>query len=285
MPDQLRIQAPAKINLFLKVLGRREDGFHDICSLVQMVDLYDDLRFTRIEQGIELEVAGADLPTDERNLVWRAADLMQCRAGCGGVRIELQKRIPIEAGLGGGSSDAATTLVGLNNLYGLRIQRQELSNWAAELGSDVPFFLSSGQAMISGRGEEVKEVALPTDYQIVIIAPNFSVSTAWAYQQLRIPLTRRTAPPSFKIGARGRELVSQLLHIGNDFEGIVTDEYPEVRVLLKGLRQAGAGYAALSGSGSAVFGVFVDDPIPDALFGTTTTSDLQIFEVRPVCRY
>ena len=285
MPDQLRIQAPAKINLFLKVLGRREDGFHDIYSLVQMIDLYDDLSFTRIGQGIELTVAGADLPADERNLVWRAADLMQRRTDCGGVRIELNKRIPIEAGLGGGSSDAAATLLAINDLYGLQLQRQQLSDWAAELGSDVPFFLSSGQAVISGRGEVVTEVTLPTDYQVMIIVPNFSISTAWAYEQLRIPLTRRTAPPSFEPGPRGQELVRQLLHIGNDFEGIVTAKYPEVRVLLKGLRQAGAGYVALTGSGSAVFGVFADDPDPDALFGTMTTPDLQIFNVRPVCRY
>ncbi|MFH2054888.1 MAG: 4-(cytidine 5'-diphospho)-2-C-methyl-D-erythritol kinase [bacterium] len=285
MRDSLTLQAPAKINLFLKVLRRRADGYHDIYSLLQMVSLYDDLEMSRIEQGIELEVVGADLAADESNLVWRAAALIKERTEFpGGLRIRLTKRIPIGAGLGGGSSDAAAILLAIREMFDLRIGDPELSGWASELGSDVPFFLSSGQAIISGRGEIVEEVELPTDYQVVLIAPNFSVSTAWAYEQLKIPLTRDSTPPSFKIGTRRQGFYRQLQQIGNDFESVVATEFPAIRVQLDGLRRAGAGYAALSGSGSALFGLFAGDLTPDALATMKTSPDARLFVVRPVCR-
>ena len=285
MRDSIAIQAPAKINLFLKVLLRRPDGYHDIYSLLQTVSLYDELTFSRIEQGIELEIDGADLPADENNLVWRAAQLMKEQTGLtGGLHIELTKRIPIGAGLGGGSSDAASTLLALKELFELDIGPPDLSAWAAKLGSDVPFFLSRGQALISGRGEIVEEVELPTDYQVLLIAPNFSVSTAWAYQQLRIRLTSDSAAPSFRSGTRRQGFYQQLQRIGNDFEPAVVAEFPEIGVLLDGLRRAGAGYVALTGSGSALFGLFAGDLTPDALATMKTMPDVRTFMVRPVCR-
>lgn len=285
MTESLKVQAPAKINLFLKVLGRREDGFHDIYSLLQTVSLYDELTFTPIKQGIELEISGADLAADQSNLVWRAADLLRQRFGLsGGVHIKLDKQISMGAGLGGGSSDAAATLLALDQLFGLGLTSQQLGSLAAELGSDVPFFLSGGQALISGRGEVVEEVRLSTDYSLILILPNFSISTAWAYQQLRKPLTSPSPIPSFERSTRGQGLFEQLRQLGNDFETVVTAEYPVISVLLDGLRRAGAGHAALTGSGSAVFGIFAGGPTPDALATLRTSPDVRLYELWPVCR-
>ncbi len=270
-PDSLRIETPAKINLFLKILGRRPDGYHDIYSLVQTVDLYDVLTFTRANSGISLNCDSDDVPSDESNLVWKAASLLGRKIGLpAGVRIELQKRIPVGAGLGGGSSDAAVTLKGLNILFGLGLDGRELAALAEELGSDVPLFFSTGQCLISGRGEIVERVKLPTSYRIVLILPDFSISTSWAYRQLRFPLTRRIPRPTFIIeNATSQSFYKSLKDIGNDFMDIIVHEHPDVEMVMNKLRLAGAPVVQLSGSGSAFFGLFEREPDVDvnALFG------------------
>jgi 4-diphosphocytidyl-2-C-methyl-D-erythritol kinase len=254
----LSIKAPAKINLFLKVLGKRPDGYHEIYSLVQAVSLYDTLVLSQLpKSGIDLVCESDSVPSDATNLVWQAAELVDREIGLpGGLRIELRKQIPVGAGLGGGSSDAAATLVGLNRLFGLDMPANRLTELAGRLGSDVPLFLGSGQSVISGRGEIVENVELPLDYKVLLIVPDFSVSTSWAYSRLRFPLTTISDKPTFSTEGTGRSFYKSLAAIGNDFVDVIVREHPDVSEGLELLRQADAEHVGLTGSGSAFFGLF-----------------------------
>jgi 4-diphosphocytidyl-2-C-methyl-D-erythritol kinase len=176
----LKIKAPAKINLFLSVLKKRPDGYHDLYSVLQMVSLYDELTFEPTTKGVSLVNSSQNLPLDGRNLVIRAARSLAHAAGIkSGVHVTLKKNIPIGAGLGGGSSDAAATLVALNRLWGLGLTCDDLARMGQDLGSDVPFFLHGPTAFVSGRGGEVIPCVLDRDRWMVLINPGFEVSTRW----------------------------------------------------------------------------------------------------------
>lgn len=183
------VRSPAKINWCLRVLGRRADGFHDIASLVSAISLYDDLVFTdRGRAGIEVTCVGADLPSDERNLIVRAGRLLAEAAGCPPrASCHLVKRIPIGGGLGGGSSDGAAALLALNRLWGLNWPLERIAPLAARLGSDVSFFLYGGTAVMSGRGERITPVSIPWDGWLVLLLPAFSTSTAEVYRAWQPP--------------------------------------------------------------------------------------------------
>jgi len=186
----IRRRAPAKVNLVLRVLGRREDGYHEIASLMQSISLFDELDFSPHQRGIILRCPGNDLPTDGRNLVYRAAAAFFRRTGiAGGVKIELRKRIPMAAGLGGGSSDAAATLSALNELYGAPLPAAELSSLAASLGADVPFFLFGPRAWAFGIGERLEPAAPLPPFHLVLLHPPFEVPTGPVYQGLNLGLT------------------------------------------------------------------------------------------------
>jgi 4-diphosphocytidyl-2C-methyl-D-erythritol kinase len=190
----LKIKAPAKINFFLNVLQRRPDGYHDLYSVLQMVGLYDELIFEEIPRGMTLVSSSDDLPVDDRNLVIQAACALGHVARVrSGVRVSLKKNIPIGAGLGGGSSDAAATLVALNRLWKLGFSRGDLANIGQDLGSDVPFFLYGPAAFVSGRGEKVIPCVLDHDRWLVIINPGFKVSTRWVYEQFSSSVGIRAA--------------------------------------------------------------------------------------------
>ena len=240
--------APAKVNLSLRVRRRREDGFHEIESLMCPVSIFDTLDITlRDEGGLEFVCDDPTLPTGDDNLVVRAAKLF-C-ASCGlepRLRIALTKRIPHGAGLGGGSSDAATTLIGLNRLFDTQLEPAALAAMAAELGSDIPFFIYQSAAVIRGRGEQVEPVDFPHALPLLLIKPPFGVPTPWAYQQWRdsqeIPGVSYEAQ-SFPWG----ELV-------NDLERPVFAKYiflADLKTWL--LQQPEVTGALMSGSGSTVF--------------------------------
>lgn len=284
MNDQaLTIAASAKINLFLKILGKRSDGYHDIYSLVQAISLHDELTLSIIGSGIELTASSTDVPLDSGNIVWKAIDLLRERVGFReGIRVHLTKRIPVGAGLGGGSSDAAATLKGVNKLLKLGLSSHELQRLGAVLGSDVPFFFSSGSALISGRGEIVENVVIPSEFRIVLIVPDFAVSTAEAYAGIRIYLTNFSTKPTLNWEISSAELFELLDSLGNDFQPQVTDSHPEVAHCMRFLQEAGAKTVALSGSGSAFFGLFDRAPDPSL---TTEISGLfgwQVFCLCPV---
>lgn len=237
--------APAKLNLFLQVTGRRPDGFHELQTVFQIIDLCDSLDFEVRDDGLVKRVAGSAAVAPEEDLVVRAARLLQRRGAVEhGVRIAVRKRIPLQGGLGGGSSDAATTLVALNELWGTGLGVDELAALGLQLGADVPVFVRGHSAWGEGVGEELVPIDLPQRW-FAVIRPPVAVSTAEVFQA---PDLTRNSP---KITIRG------FLQAGgrNDCEPVVTARYPEVRQALDWLGQFGE--ARMTGTGSCVFASFV----------------------------
>ena len=252
---KISLKAPAKINWFLSVLNKRDDGYHNIVSPMQCVDLFDMLSFEKAEEILLL--SDLNIPV-EGNLVYKAAAVLKRASSYKfGARIELQKNIPVAAGLGGGSSDAAFTLMGLNRLWGLNFDRKMLMKLAAEIGSDVPFFLAGNFSLIEGRGEKVTELNTEGSMIILLVKPDISVSTAWAYNSFETGLTKKTVDIKLFCQALDRKNFA-FLHdaVFNDLEDVVIRKYPVIGELKEKLKQNGAVLSLMSGSGSAVFGVF-----------------------------
>jgi len=277
MPPAVWWKAPAKINLYLKVLDKRPDGYHNIASLFQMVSLYDRLRFRSVSGGISLTTRGEPVSSGSDNLVYQAAKkLMQSCYRKGGVAIELDKQIPLGAGLGGGSSNAAATLLGLKRLWRLQIPYSDLMEMALELGSDVPFFMDGPTAFVQGRGEKIVPCRLAQPWWVLIVNPGLQVSTAWAYRQLAAERkesktgltnspegakmsTLNYIPDIQPVGGRKgqRVVVNEVLnHLENSLEGVTGARYPVILDIKARLLTAGAQGALMSGSGSSVFGLF-----------------------------
>lgn len=259
MPGRLIVRAPAKINLGLAVLGLRSDGYHNIVSVFQAIDWQDTLEMSSAGQSIELSCGMDGVPADHRNLVWRAVALARQEYDVQqGVCIDLHKGIPAGAGLGGGSSDAAAALRGVKNLFNLPGSEDNWLALCARIGSDVPFFWRGGTARVEGRGERVVPLGLTERIWFVVAVPRVHVSTAWAYASLPGTLPE---PGSFveRVDALQSGAISLLdfsRDIPNDFESVVEAVHPEIGRLRKHLLREGAVNARMSGSGSAVFGVF-----------------------------
>jgi len=257
----LSLKAPAKINLFLKILNRRSDGYHEIESLMQKIALFDMLHLSRKGEGIFLSCPGSKVPEDRENLVYRAADaFFSATRIAPGVHIVLEKNIPVAAGLGGGSSDAAAVLVGLNRLLAADLEPEYLLDIGLHLGADVPFFLQAcSGAVATGIGECLQKVQPIRDYWILLVNPGFAVSTKWAYENF--PLTSYSNP---YILARGQLMDGEAYiispglfeELGNDLETVTISRYPEIANIKKKLKKAGAVAALMSGSGPTVFGLF-----------------------------
>lgn len=269
----LEKNSPCKVNLLLNILGRRPDGFHALETIFHPVNLCDRLTFSRRAAGIQLTCSDPSLPTDAGNLVHRAAAAFQSAAEItDGVAIHLEKRIPLAAGLGGGSGNAATTLLGLNELFGQPLPAAKLGELAAALGSDVNFFLQDKPALATGRGEIIE----PLDFfpalrgaSFFLIHPGFGISTPWAYQNLaRFPTAQNGAP------GRARHLI-KLLEAGdlalagqafyNSLEAPALDKYPVLKLYQEFLRSQGAAATLMSGSGSTTFAIFQEPEAAEAV--------------------
>jgi len=258
----LSLIANAKINLGLRIVGRRENGLHLLHTLFQEIDFGDDVTLTnRPKLKVILEVPGpaaGGVPTDESNLCLRAARLFKARVGAGqGVHIRLEKRIPVGAGLGGGSSDAAAVLRGLSELWEAGLSAMELEKLALRLGADVPFFIRGGLQLGEGIGEVLTPLERELPCTVVLVIPPFGVDTAWAYGQFA-SRSDFPAPPAFD------ELIARdpitWEAFTNDFEEVVFPRYGQLAEIKRGLLEAGAVYASLSGSGSVVVGLFEELP-------------------------
>jgi len=259
---KLTLKTPAKINLGLHIHHKRRDGYHELETLLQMVSLYDELELESLKSGIELECDAPGIPTDDTNLAYRAARLLQetHKTGDRGVRIQLKKNIPSGAGLGGGSGNAAGVLLGLNRLWDLKMSRSHLASLAAELGSDVPFFLTAPCALGTGRGECLEPLTPSSKFQVLLVFPGFPVSTSWAYQNLKLKLTKRENNISILRKFLSQSDVARLgSRLYNDLEPLVIQRFPEIQVIKDQLKAQKAEGVLLSGSGSTVFGIF-DDP-------------------------
>ncbi|MDO8527992.1 MAG: 4-(cytidine 5'-diphospho)-2-C-methyl-D-erythritol kinase [Deltaproteobacteria bacterium] len=280
----LHLKAPAKINLSLHILGRRANGYHDLSMIMEKVSLCDEITLEKIDSGIELVTgpwpaprrSGSLVPAvpgpKEENLAYKSAALLQnvsassCASSCG-VRITLTKNIPMGGGLGGGSSDAATVLKGLNTLWNLNWPPQKLAEIGVKLGADVPFFIYDGPALVEGIGDEIKPLDKLPNLWIILVNPGVHVATPWAYsawdnRRSVQNVSASSCEPGKNLTEKNQsvrsrhtlEEVIQVLH--NDFESVVIPEYPEIQRVKEALLKAGALGALMSGSGSTVFGLF-----------------------------
>jgi 4-diphosphocytidyl-2-C-methyl-D-erythritol kinase len=257
--NEVVVPSPAKVNLFLEITGRRPDGYHDIESVMQLVDLCDVVRLRRRRTGIHVEVEGAELPVGRGNLAYRAAALWLDAAEIpGGVEIHLEKRIPVAGGLGGGSSNAAAVLIGLSRLYELPWSREALQRLGESLGSDVPFFLSDGLALAKGRGEILTPLPPWAPQWLVLANPGVPISTAWAYREASSKLTEWQARVTMPPFAPDGRLEWPPVWAFNRLESVVLPHRPEIGALKDLLRKNGGAPVLMSGSGASVFGVVSD---------------------------
>lgn len=275
MSTPIAVRCPAKINLALRILGRRADGNHELETVYQTVDLWDTLE-VRSAAGLSLRCGDADVPEDGSNLVVRAAGLLRERASVTlGADFHLRKGIPVGGGMGGGSADAAVALIALDRLWRLGLSRAEMTDLGSRLGADVPFFLTGGTALGRGRGERIEPLPFVGEWPLLLGIPPFGISTAEVYRRFdeasdgdRGP-ERRLTPPTNDVSVT--RFLAFKLPEGNDFEfvahdleAVVFEGWPELIAFRDALLEVGASRAHLSGSGSTVFGVFPDSATRDA---------------------
>jgi len=260
LPNSIRLRAFAKINLGLKLLAKRPDGYHEIRTIYQTIALHDRLEISLSdrEEGIRFECDDPQIPRGSKNLAYRACALWRRASGYrGGVRARLEKSIPTGSGLGGASSDAAATLEGLERLTGSNLPQSRRLALAAALGSDVPLFLQGGRVLGCGRGEVVYPLSDLPPRKCLVVFPGFSISTKEAYQQAGLRLTTQTKPRSIKdVGAWPQFPLLNWGPAENDFERVAFARWPELARLKRHLIRAGAEIASLTGSGSAIYAVF-----------------------------
>jgi len=261
----VKIRAPAKINLRLRIVGKRADGYHLLDTVMVPVSLYDDIVIRKIrpagkrrfgDERIRISCDHPEVPVGKENLVYRAAQLILKRSRGGQpISIHIKKRIPVGAGLGGGSTDAAATLVGLNRLFNLKLSLAALEKMAVSLGADVPFFIRARPARARGIGERLSPLRGMARFWSVILYPGISVSSGWVYRNLGQKLTKPIVDTSI---ATSLKSIDELAHrLENDLEGVTLKRYPKIAVLKRKLLQQHALGSLMSGSGSAVFGIFV----------------------------
>jgi 4-diphosphocytidyl-2-C-methyl-D-erythritol kinase len=290
MPEtsSIAVRAFAKINLTLRVLAQRQDGLHELRTVFQSLTLHDSIRVQRVPGPLRIECDDPACPNDERNLVWQAAERLwsatrRARGGPRDLVVRITKRIPMQAGLGGGSSDAAAALKALAALWRVDLPRQRAVAMSAGLGADIPFFFTGGTALGLERGDLLFPLEDIQAASVLIVVPAFGVSTAEAYRwwdeqhegaRSEPPLNRSgSSPGSWPPG-----------EMCNDLQAPVAGRHPEIRRLVAGLRRRGATYAAMSGSGSAVFGLF---PGADGAQRAATTFEggaVQVFVARTLGR-
>lgn len=255
----MRLQAFAKINLGLDVLGKREDGYHEVRMIMQTIRMYDQLDMRKsVEPGIHLTTNKKYIPVDENNLVWRAAKLMMDTCGIiEGVSIHLHKVIPVAAGMAGGSSDAAATLVGMNRLFHCGLSKEKLMELGVQIGADVPYCVLRGTALAEGIGEKLTVLPPMPDCWILIGKPGISVSTKYVYTTL--DLNTNTVHPDIdgmKKALEDGNLYGITERMGNVLQDVTIPAYPEVERIKEQMKILGAVNAMMSGSGPTVFGIF-----------------------------
>jgi 4-diphosphocytidyl-2-C-methyl-D-erythritol kinase len=261
----VKIRAPAKINLGLRVVGKRADGYHLLDTIIVAVSLYDEIDIRKVRATSKNQTGDAlikiscnhpDVPQGEENIVYRAARLILKKTQrAQPISIHIKKNIPVGAGLGGGSSDAAATLVGLNRLFKLRLSIASLKKMAISLGADLPFFIQARPVRAQGIGERLRPLRDMPRFWAVIVYPGFPVSTAWVYGNLLRKLTKPIVNTSITPSLKSLDGLTRQLE--NDLEGVTLKRYPEIGGLKQKLLHEGALRVLMSGSGSSVFGIFV----------------------------
>lgn len=276
------IKSNAKINLGLKIVGKREDGYHNLETIFQEISLCDWIEIEKSDV-LSMTCSLENLDCGETNLCVRAVRKLELFFGKNfPVKIHLEKIVPIGAGLGGGSSNAAIILKAVAEIYQLKISLANLKKIALSLGADVPFFIEGKSAFGSGTGEILREIELPKNYFLGIVHPNFQVSTAWAYSKIKINLTDKSSFFKFVLPKFENKFWKNFLfEIENDFEPIVENEFPIILEVKKTLTDLGAIKTLLSGSGSAVFGVFENSDFAEK-FKSSFSPDFSVFIAKPI---
>lgn len=277
----------AKINWYLKILGKRDDGFHELCTVFQTVSLHDLLTFTESE-GITLSCDDESIPTDDKNLIVKAAKYLREKYDIRkGAKIHLEKRIPSPGGLGGGSSNAAITLIGLVRLWEIKFNFEELVEIAKQLGSDVPFFLYGGTAFGTGRGTEIFKLEDLKEKYILIVTPSVAVSTAEAFARINAAHLTNNASKSILQICRdeAQTLHLRLNELVNDFEKTVFENEFEIKRAKAKLLEYGSVSALMSGSGASVFGVFeTEENLKIAFDKLKSERAWRVFNVQTISR-
>lgn len=247
--------APAKLNLLLKITGQRIDGYHELVSVLVPVALYDKLKISKLERGLKVYWSGRELPKGQNNLVNRAAISFFEKTGIRkGAKITAIKKIPVSSGLGGGSSDAAATLKGLNQLWGNSLSSGDLERLALSLGADVPFFLLQRPSIARGIGEILQPMKSFPSFWYVIVSPSLMVSTAWVYKRIKLQLTNKESQSIVNFSKKAIFNIPELL--SNDLEGVTLGKYPFLCSIKDSLIELGALGALMTGSGPSIFGLF-----------------------------
>lgn len=260
--DDISLKALAKINLGLDVVRRREDGYHEVRMIMQTIHLYDRLKITKTKTpGIEIHSNLPFLPVNENNLVYKAGKLLMDEFDIReGVRVDLLKRIPVAAGMAGGSSDAAAMLYGINQLFGLKLSRQALMERGVTIGADVPYCLMRGTALAEGIGEKLKQLSPMVKCPVLIAKPQISVSTKFVYQNLK--LDEHTVHPDIDTliqDIRNKDLQAVARDMGNVLETVTIPNYPVIAQIKEQMMHSGAVNSMMSGSGPTVFGLFENE--------------------------
>lgn len=258
---EYQMKAYAKINLGLDVLGRLENGYHEVKMVMQTVEIYDELSFEKTESGIVVSTDSGELPTDENNLIYKAAKLMMDTYGIKeGVRIHLQKNIPIAAGMAGGSTDAAATMKGMNRLFDLDCNLKELMDLGVKIGADVPYCILGGTALAEGIGEKLTALPPAPDCFLLVAKPDINVSTKYVYEHLDAEGVSEHPDIDGMVQAiEEGSLDGVIKRMGNVLENVTVKAYPIIDEIKNRMKELGAVGSLMSGSGPTVFGIFVDE--------------------------
>jgi 4-diphosphocytidyl-2-C-methyl-D-erythritol kinase len=282
----ITLRAFAKINLSLRIKGARPDGFHDVQTILQAIDLFDRVECEKRRGPFQIRCDMPKVPTDRTNLVWKAAQMLWDTAGLAGelrdTVVTLQKKIPVKAGLGGGSSDAAAALLGLRRLWKLRVPDEHFHVLASKLGSDVPYFLVGGTALGLGRGDEMYPLEQLPRYYVVLVIPPFGVATKDAYEWLDAKRVRESS--SQNTPESDPRPFFESITLVNDLEAPVIARHPVIGQLKQRLTDRGAMMAAMSGSGSTVFGVFDSAAVAKAAARGLTAEGARVITARFLAR-
>ncbi len=266
--DSFQIKAYAKINLGLDVVRRLENGYHEVKMVMQTVGIYDELTLKRTAEGIRVTTDTEELPTNEDNLIYRAAKIMMEEYGLeGGVHIHLKKNIPIAAGMAGGSTDAAATFKGMNRLFDLECTLEELMKLGVRVGADVPYCILGGTALAEGIGEKLTSLNPAPDCYVLVAKPDISVSTKYVYEALDSGEIEAHPDIDGMVAAIWEESLQGILdRMGNVLETVTVREYPVIAELKERMKELGALNSLMSGSGPTVFGIFVNEVIAREAF-------------------
>ena len=282
------VRACAKLNLDLRVIGVRADGFHDLRTVFQTIALHDTIEYVPRDGPFAIECPTAAVPRDESNLIWKAADALWRSLGRNGpvqdVLVKLDKQIPMQAGLGGGSADAAATLAALTRAWQVDASPEQLSDLALTLGADVPFFLSGGTALGLGRGDEIQPLDDWPPHWVVLLVPRFGVSSREAFAWFDIWRDRRRSATQQQLPSVPGPWPPGTVRMMNDLEGPVAERHPEIDRMKAALRSAGAFASTMSGSGSTVFGLFREGREAQAAADGLSGSEWQVILTESLTR-